>query len=100
MGAIIGILNKYQKLGIIKAGELLLTPKDALNLIEELSQKGILLLGVDTWKCLNDNIVEDPNSLDLSNVSDPKNSSEIAKRFILNQLSESIVYVSLVLDDE
>jgi hypothetical protein len=94
------LLDKYQELGIIKAGELLLTPQDAVNLVEEIAQKGILILGVDLWYYLGDQIVEDPSSLDLRNISDAKISAEVAKKFIITQLPENIVYVSLILDDE
>ena len=31
----------------LKAGELLLTPQDAVNLVEEIIQRGSLILGVD-----------------------------------------------------
>jgi hypothetical protein len=94
------LLDKYQELGIIKANELLLTPQDAVNLVEEIAQKGILILGVDLWYYFGDQIVENPSSLDLSNISDAKISAEVAKKFILTQLPKNIVYVSLVLDDE
>lgn len=94
------LLDKYQKLGIIKAGELLLTPQDAVNLAEEITQRGILILGVDLWYYLGDRIVEDPSCLDLSDISDVKVSAEIAKKFITTQLPENIVYVSFVLDTE
>lgn len=94
------LLDQYQKLGIIKAGELLLTPQDAVNLVEEIAQKDILILGVDIWYYLGDRIVEDPSSLDLSDISDAKINAEIAKNFITTQLPENIVYVSFVLDEE
>ena len=94
------LLDKYQELGIIKAGELLLIPQDAVNLVEEIAQKDILILGVDLWYYLGDQIVEDPSSLDLSNISDTKISVEVAKKFIMTQLPKNIVYVSLILDDE
>jgi hypothetical protein len=51
---------------------------------------------VDLWYYLGDRIVEVPISLDLSNISDAK----IAKKFIMNQLPENIVYVSLIWEDE
>lgn len=94
------LLDQYQKLGIIKAGELLLTPQDAVNLAEEISRKGILILGVDIWYDLDDKIVEDPSSLDLSDISDAKISAEIAKNFITTKLPKNITYVSFVLDEE
>lgn len=94
------LLDQYQKLGIVKAGELLLNPQDAVNLAEEIAEKGILILGVDIWYYLGDQIVEDPSSLDLSDISDAKISAEISKKFITTQLPENIVYVSFVLDEE
>lgn len=94
------LLDKYQELGIIKAGELLLSPQNAVNLVEEIAQKSIPILGVDLWYYWGDQIVEDPSSLDLSNISDAKISAEVAKKFIMSQLPENIVYVSLILDDE
>ncbi|MBC6424829.1 MAG: hypothetical protein GDA48_12135 [Hormoscilla sp. GM102CHS1] len=42
-------LDKYHHLGIVKAGELLLLPADAISLADELEQMGILILGVDLW---------------------------------------------------
>jgi hypothetical protein len=49
---------------------------------------------------LGDRIVEVPISLDLSNISDAKIAAEVAKKLLMNQPPENIVYVSLILDDE
>ncbi|NCS04839.1 MAG: hypothetical protein GPJ07_24360 [Microcystis aeruginosa G13-07] len=51
---------------------------------------------MDLWYYLGDRIVEVPISLDLSNISD----AEVAKKFIMSQPPENMVYVSLILDDE
>ncbi|MBC6473453.1 MAG: hypothetical protein GDA48_12075 [Hormoscilla sp. GM102CHS1] len=89
-------IDKYHHLGIVKAGELLLRPADAINLADELEQMGILILGVDLWYDLGREIAEDPDSLDLSQVTDVKNNVAIARDFIANKLPSRITFVSLV----
>lgn len=93
------ILDKYRLLGIIKAGEILLKPVEALSLLEELETKHVRVYGVDFWYYQNTKIVEDFNSLDLSNTKDPEESVQIAKTFLMQFLPKEITLVSLVLDD-
>ncbi|AFZ56363.1 hypothetical protein H6G54_10810 [Anabaena cylindrica FACHB-243] len=64
------LIDEYQKTGFIKAGELLLTPTHALDFIKEIESRDILILGVNLWCYFNDQIAEDPGSLDLSEIDD------------------------------
>jgi hypothetical protein len=93
------LIDKYQKTGFIKAGELLLTPANALEFINEIAERDILILGVDLWYYINDQISEEPGSLDLSEINDPQQSVSIAKQFITHNLPRGTAFVSLVLDD-
>lgn len=91
--------DKYQTSEIIKAGELLLTPVDALKFIQEIEERKILILGVDLWCYLDGQITEDPSSLDLSEIDDPQTSVSIAREFINNNLPEDTAFVSFILDE-
>jgi hypothetical protein len=93
------LIDKYQKTGFIKAGELLLTPANALEFINEIAERDILILGVDLWYYINDQISEEPGSLDLSEIDDTRQSVSIAKQFITHNLPEGTAFVSLVLDE-
>jgi len=44
------VIEKYKIVGIEKGSEFLLPPKLAISFIQDLSQQGLLLLGVTTWK--------------------------------------------------
>ncbi|MBS3030638.1 MAG: hypothetical protein HCA25_27370 [Dolichospermum sp. DET50] len=57
------------------------------------------VLGVDLWYYINDQISEDPGSLDLSEIDDSQQSVSIAKQFITHNLPEGTAFVSLVLND-
>jgi hypothetical protein len=93
------LIDQYQTLGIIKAGELLLSPSDALQFLKEIEQREILILGVDLWCYQGDQIVEDPGSLDLSDIDDPQQSVSISKKFITHHLPKGTAFVSFVLDE-
>jgi hypothetical protein len=93
------LIDKYQKTGFIKAGELLLTPANALEFINEIAEGNISVLGVDLWYYINNQISEDPGSLDLSEIDDPQQSVSLAKQFITHNLPEGTAFVSLVLSD-
>ncbi len=94
------IVDQYQQLGIIKAGERLFTPSDALNFLRKIEQKGQSILGVDLWCYMGEQLVEDPSSLDLSDINDPHESITISKRFITYSLPQGTTFVSFVLDEE
>lgn len=94
------LISQYQHLGIVKAEELLLHPKDAIRLTDELEQKGILILGVDPWFYIGKKIAEDPRSLDLSEITDAKISVRLAREFISNRLPEGTAFVSFVLEED
>jgi len=93
------LIDKDETRGIIKAGELLLTPTDALEFIEKIEQRGILILGVDLWCYIGDQIAEDPNSLDLSEIDNHRGSVAIAREFITHHLPEGTAFVSFVVEE-
>ncbi|MGM3308102.1 hypothetical protein ACSQ6I_19355 [Anabaena sp. WFMT] len=93
------LIDEYQKTGFIKAGELLLTPTHALDFIKEIESRDILILGVNLWCYFNDQIAEDPGSLDLSEIDNIPESVSIAKQFITHNLPEGTAFVSFVLDE-
>jgi hypothetical protein len=94
------IINNYLEIGIVKAGELLLSPGDAVKLADELEQSGILILGVDLWYYIGNKIAEDPGSLELSDIIDVKDNARVAKEFIRNRLPRNIEFVSFVLEED
>ena len=87
---------KYKSLGSLKAGELLLPPAQAILLAEELDLAGVLILGVDLWYAKGEEIAENPNCLDLSEITDVKASARLARDFIARRLPEKTAFVSLV----
>jgi hypothetical protein len=93
------LIDQYQETGIIKAGELLLSPADALEFIKEIAEREILILGVNLWCYVDNQIAEDPGSLDLSEIDDYQESVSIAKKFISQHLPEGTAFVSFVLDE-
>ncbi|MEQ8754544.1 MAG: hypothetical protein RID09_13660 [Coleofasciculus sp. G1-WW12-02] len=94
------IIDNYHNLGIVKAGELLLRPVDAVKLADELEKNGILILGVDLWYYIGNKIAEDPGSLELSDISDVKDNARVAKEFIKNKLPERTEFVSFILEED
>lgn len=94
------IIDKYYNLGIVKAGELLLSPVDAIRLADELEQRGILILGVDLWYYIGNKIAENPGSLDLSEITNVKDSAKLAIEFIQKHLPEKTEFVSFVLEED
>lgn len=98
------ILDTYLTKGLIKAGELLLRPRDALFLADDLQRLGVSILGVDIWYQVDGAIAEDPNGLDLSYMTDRDDAVEAstaaAKNYIERQLSDRIEFVSFVIDDQ
>ncbi len=97
------VLDSYLPKGLIKAGELLLQPQDALYLAHDLQSLGVSILGVDIWYRVDGAIAEDPNGLDLSymvNRDDPvESSTAAAKNYIEKQLPTHIELVSFVIND-
>lgn len=94
------VIDKYHTLGMVKADELLLRPTDALRLADELEQRGILILGVDIWYYIGDQIAEDPGSLDLSEITNVKVSAKLTREFITTHLPEKTAFVSFVLEED
>jgi hypothetical protein len=94
------LVIKYKNIGILKAGEILLHPDKAVQCLDELEQIGIRILGVDLWYYVGDRIVEDPGSLDLSEIEDAKASTSIARRFITSQLPDRATFVSFVFAED
>ena len=89
-------IAKYQSLGSVKAGELLLPPAQAMLLADELERAGVLILGVDLWYAKGEEVAENPNCLDLSEITDVKASARLARDFIARRLPEGTAFVSLV----
>jgi len=94
------VIDQYHTLGMVKADELLLHPTDALHLADELEQRGILILGVDIWYYIGNQIAEDPGSLDLSEITNSKVSAKLAREFITSKLPERTAFVSFVLEED
>ena len=98
------VMNKYERFGTWKAGELLLRPEDALSLANELEEMEIVIFGVDVWYYVVKQIVEDPGSLDISDITDGDNrvraSAKAAREFIKNKLPEGTAFVSFIMEED
>ena len=101
------IMNKYRPLGVMKGSEFLLTPDDAIRLIDDLEAIGIAITGVDGWRYVDRDkgwIVQDLEvdlSIDdaiLQGEQPVQKSSAIAKNYIRNRLPERVSFVSFTLD--
>ncbi|MBN1123042.1 MAG: hypothetical protein JXJ17_18350 [Anaerolineae bacterium] len=102
------ILERYRPLGIIKAGELLLRPDDALRLADELGQLGIAILGCDGWyyvkpgddKAIAQDLAADffvGNDVLQGNDSVQK-SVKAVKQFIVTSIPEKTDFISFTFD--
>lgn len=97
------LMDKYQSLGVMMAGELLLYPQDALQFLDDLAIIRVRILGVDLWYFVKDLIAEDLACLDLSSyaVESPDQIDQrilAAKQFIRFSLPIHTDLVSFVLD--
>lgn len=94
------LLDIYRPLGIVKAGELLLRPEDALRLADDLERIGVGIAGVDVWYYVGENIAEGLEGTDLSSLlkeeDSVKKSIAYAKQFIREHLSQRTVFVSFI----
>lgn len=93
------LLASYSSSAIMKAGEVLLQPRAALTLVDELERAAALILGVDVWYCVDGEIAQSLSSLDLSGSGDIHRNAVAAKSFIEGDLPEGTAFVSLVVDE-
>ncbi len=98
------IIGKYSLLSYYPEGDVVLEPKAALSMLEELKDLEVGILGVDTWIEKNGNIVQDIYQLDLSDLCNQVNgvikSYRYSEQFIKSDLDQAVKYVSLVIDEE
>src|SRR5438876_1384078 len=104
------LLNRYKQLGIVKGGELCLHRDDALDLINQLENMGITILGADGWYYarpehrergwLSQDLSADLYVGDHALLGDDPvhGSASVVRQFLLDQLPERTEYVSLTLD--
>jgi hypothetical protein len=105
----LALMRSYQPKGIVLGGELLLKPKDALDLIDELEAIGIAIWGIDTWfywepdtkQRLAEDVGRDINVPDAIMASPEaiKMSASMARDFIQHHLTERTAYVSVFPED-
>ena len=93
------VLARYGPAAVMKAGELLLQPRAALSLVDELERAGTLILGVDVWYDADGEIAQSLSSLDLSESRDICCNATQAKSFIESSLPEGTAFISLVFDE-
>lgn len=104
------ITEKYLHRGVIKGGEFLLPPKYIIQLIEDLANAGILIVGCDLWRYLDQSkdpkrivalvgagmLVEDP---DLPETMSSELSAKQIKDFVINRMPKDAELVSLIFMD-
>lgn len=93
------LLANRSSTAVMKAGEMLLQPRAALSLVNELERAGTLILGVDVWYDADGEIAQSLSSLDLSESRDMCRNATQAKSFIESDLPEGTAFVSLVYDE-
>jgi hypothetical protein len=96
------ILDRYARKGVFVAGEIVLPPNIALELLSDLEGAEVYILGVDVWYALGQNFVEEILSLDNSKISDDFSAASIdrSRSFIQQNMVEDKYYFSLVIDDQ
>ncbi len=100
------IAKKYRYEGIVKGVEFLLSPDKAISLIDDLARHGVLIVGCDLWRYLDQSKehivallgagigIDSP--VDESSV---ERNAGVVKEFLSEQLPQDAELVSLVLDD-
>lgn len=100
------VLHDFEPRGFYKAGELLLSPADAVRLINALARAGVVIYGVDCWYRVGDTMAESLYGLDNERSQDVVANAARAKSFIEAELpaavasnrAQNIEFVSLVFD--
>ena len=102
------LIKKYRKIGIKKGVELLLLPKYAIMLTDELVEIGIRVLGCDCWRYAD---IEEKDTkrileivgggviVDLPEDSSIVDDANFVKRFITENLPKDADFVSLIYDE-
>src|SRR5262245_14512409 len=104
---LVELMKKYRSIGLLKAGQLLLKPDDALRLADELEPLGIAVMGLDTW-CYKEFEARTTLSQEQMQTLEIKpdvligpravqESITLVKRFITQSLPPNAVFVSLTL---
>lgn len=99
------LIRQYLDIGILKGTEILLSPKLALKMANELRELGIPLMGITGWYLLKEGeIVEDldvdyyvGDEIFLSENAVAE-SHDAVKTYLLNRLPETATYISLDLN--
>ncbi len=103
------LMRSYRPKGLDWGGELLLKPKDALDLINALEGIGVAIWGIDTWfywepdtqQRLAEDVGRDLNIPDdiMTSPEAVKLSVAMARDFIQHRLTERTAYVSIFPED-
>jgi len=102
------IISQFKYRGLSKGSEFLLTPTDALDIIDELTKFDIGILGVNIWQTVEKGIMEILGGLNLSKLfretkdthQFAQSSAKMAIEYITNYLPDEIDYVSFVTVDD
>ena len=103
------ILLEFCQRGIVKGGELLLSPADALQLVEALRDTGVVVMGFDGWQQVSRgpdvHTIRQDLSVDVSvpdaviqGPSAPAKAAEIVRRELQAARTRGVPLVSLTLD--
>jgi hypothetical protein len=95
------LLEKFSKTGILFGGELLLSHPEALKFIKQSREQGILILGMDFYKKIDDEITPLLCSADYSELVSNVNGVELSANEALSLLKDgfpdSADFVSFVI---
>ena len=105
----LSLMRSYRPKGRVWGGELLLKPKDALDLIDALEAIDIAIWGIDTWfywdpdtkQRLAEDVGRDLNISDdiMASPESVRISTSMTRDFIQHHLTERTAYVSIFPED-
>lgn len=80
------VIRPFMALGRVKAGELLLPPPNALELIDCLERAREVVNGIDVWYLIDDVPVESTLYLPLSELGGVEENAALARQFLTETL--------------
>ena len=105
---IFDIARKYKSLGLVNSTDFLLQPALAVELLHDLTEIGVRVVGCDSWRYLDREKKDPTRILELVGggtgaefpfeISIDEN-ARIIEEFLVNKLPEDVDLISLIVDD-
>ena len=97
------IFEKYHYRGMMYGTELLFRHQDALDFIDDCEQTGLIILGIDFYKEIGDDIVPLLHSADYSSLSSTPDatlkSTSAARKLLKHGFPDGATWTSFVVED-